>query len=237
MVPIPMRFAGFIKTTLLDWDGMVACTVYLPGCNFLCPFCHNKELVLHPEENQLIEESTILEFVEENSDFLDGVVISGGEPTLNPDLHRFIKELRSRGMKIKLDTNGSRPDVLEDLLGAGMLDYVAMDVKATLDDRYALAAGKDVDLEALKRSIGIIIDSSVDHEFRTTVVPHIVRDEDMESIAESVKGARRYCLQQFRPKVTLDDNLSVLDPYKESKILDMARRVKPFVQKVQIRGL
>ncbi|MFA7342007.1 MAG: anaerobic ribonucleoside-triphosphate reductase activating protein [Candidatus Methanomethylophilaceae archaeon] len=232
-----MRFAGFIKTTLLDWDGMVACTVYLPGCNFRCPFCHNKDMVLHPEDNQLIEESTILDFVEENSDFLDGVVISGGEPTLNPELHRFIKELRSRGMMIKLDTNGSRPDVLEDLLGAGLLDYVAMDVKASLDDRYSMATGVNVDLQALRDSIRLIIDSGVDHEFRTTVVPHIVREEDVDSITESVRGARRYSLQQFRPKVTLDENLSVLDPYPESKILEMARRAKPRVQKVQIKGL
>jgi pyruvate formate lyase activating enzyme len=232
-----MRFAGFIKTTLLDWDGKVACTVYLPGCNFRCPFCHNRELVLHPEDNMLIEEETVLDFVDENTDFLDGVVISGGEPTLHPELHRFIKELRSRGMLIKLDTNGSRPEVLEDLLGANMLEYVAMDIKSSLDQRYAMAAGAEVVLDDLQRSIRMIIDSGVDHEFRTTVVPHLVREEDILSIAEAVQGARRFCLQQFRPKITLDENLSVLDPYPESKILEMARQVKPWVRQVQIRGL
>lgn len=233
-----MRFAGFIKTTLLDWDGMVACTVYLPGCNYRCPFCHNRDIVLHPEEHQKIEEEAIFEYVEENNDFLDGVVISGGEPTLHPDLYRFITTLRQKGMKIKLDTNGSNPDVLDDLLGAKLLDYVAMDVKALLDEKsYNMAAGTSVDLAALKRSISLIIDSGVDHEFRTTVVPHLVREDDPEQIAIALKGARRYVLQQFRPLVTLDENLTVLDPYSETVIMDMARKAKKHVRKLSLRGI
>lgn len=233
-----MRLAGFIKTTLLDWDGMVACTVYLPGCNYRCPFCHNRDIVLHPEEHQKIDEEVVFEYVDENSDFLDGVVISGGEPTLHPDLHRFIIALRQKGMKIKLDTNGSNPDVLDDLLGAGLLDYVAMDVKALLDEKnYDMAAGVKVDLSALKRSISLIIDSGVDHEFRTTVVPHLVREDDPERIAMALNGARRYVLQQFRPLITLDDALNVLDPYSEAKIMDMARKAKKYVRQLNLRGI
>ncbi len=232
-----MRFAGFIKTTLLDWDGKVACTAYLPGCNYRCPFCHNKDLVLDPEGNQEIDGEDILRYVEEHGDFLDGVVISGGEPTLHPELHRFIKELRSRGMKIKLDTNGSRPDVLEDLLGAGLVDFVAMDVKTALNERYALAAGVEVNLDDLRRSIKVILDSGVDHEFRTTVVPHIVTEEDIDSIAEEIRGARLYALQQFRPTVTLDENLSVLDPYPESEMLAMAKQAQAELRKVVLRGV
>lgn len=233
-----MRFAGFIKTTLLDWDGMVACTVYTPGCNFRCPFCHNRDIVLHPEEHQKIEEEAIFEYVEENRDFLDGVVISGGEPTMHADLYRFIRALRQKGMKIKLDTNGSNPDVLDDLLGAGLLDYVAMDVKALLEeDRYSMATGVKVDMDAIKRSISLIIDSGVDHEFRTTVVPHLVREEDPEQIAIALNRARRYVLQQFRPLVTLDENLGVLDPYTETKMLDMARKAKRHVRQLSLRGI
>ena len=124
-----MKIVGFIRTTLLDWDGMVACTIYLAECDFRCPYCHNKSIVLNPEEADELDEEKIFNYIQENSDFLDGVVISGGEPTLNKDLPVLIKKLRSMGMKIKLDTNGYHPDVLEDLIGAGYIDKVAMDIR------------------------------------------------------------------------------------------------------------
>ena len=164
-----MKIVGFIRTTLLDWDGMVACTIYLAECDFRCPYCHNKEIVLNPEEADELDEEKIFEYIKENSDFLDGAVISGGEPTLNKDLPVLIKKLRSLGMKIKLDTNGYHPDVLEDLIGAGYIDKVAMDIKAPLTkERYSAVAGTEIDHELLKRSIKIIMNSGIDYEFRTT---------------------------------------------------------------------
>jgi len=230
-----MRIVGFLKTSLLDWDGKVSAVIYLEGCNFRCPFCHNRDIVL-PGRIEEVPFDRIKEYLVENADFLDGVVISGGEPTLNPDLLSLIKEIRSLGLEVKLDTNGTNPDMLDDLLGAGMLDYVAMDVKAPLDERYSHLSGVDGDPELIRRSIGLIMSSGVDYEFRTTVVPVLIKEDDVEEIARAVKGARKYVLQQFRPNVTLDAKLEALDPYPASRIRAMAETVRPYVRKVIIRG-
>lgn len=232
-----MKISGFLKTTLLDWDGKVACTIYLAGCNFRCPYCHNRGLVLNPGEVEDIPLDSILEYVESNSDFLDGVVISGGEPTLNKDLPDLIKKLRGLGMKIKIDTNGTMPDVLDDLIGAGMVDFIAMDVKAPLDGRYSSVTDTTVDVADIRRSIRIIMDSGVDYEFRTTVVPILIKPEGMEDIFREIRGAKRYRLHQFRPKNCLDENLTALDPYPESVLMDMAEKAKAYVRDVRIRGI
>jgi pyruvate formate lyase activating enzyme len=231
-----MRIVGLIKTSLLDWDGKVTSVIYLAGCNFRCPFCHNADLVLRPAEMPEVDMDALEEYLQEQADFLDGVVVTGGEPTLNEDLPQLIKWLRDKGLKVKLDTNGTNPDMLEDLLDAGMLDYVAMDIKAPLDESYNDLSGVDAPLEQLKRSISIIMDSGVDYEFRTTVVPILLKEEDIERIAAFIGGARRYALQQFRPGVTLDEKFSVLDPYPAARIRDMAERAGRYVRNVVIRG-
>ncbi len=233
-----MKIVGFIRTTLLDWDGKVACTIYLAECDFRCPYCHNKEIVLNPEEADELDEEKIFNYIQENSDFLDGVVISGGEPTLNKDLPKLIKKLRGMGMKIKLDTNGYHPDVLEDLIGAGYIDKVAMDIKAPLTkERYSAVAGTDIDPELLKRSIKIIMESGIDYEFRTTCSPILIKPEDIEEIGKAIKGAKNYNIQQFRPKICLDDRLEHIDPYKDSVILEMAETAKKYAKNVKVRGL
>ena len=180
-----MKIVGFIRTTLLDWDGKVACTIYLAECDFRCPYCHNKDIVLNPEAADELDEEKIFNYIQENSDFLDGVVISGGEPTLNKELPDLIKKLRGMGMKIKLDTNGYHPDVLEDLIGAGYIDKVAMDIKAPLTkERYSAVAGTEIDPELLKRSIRIIMESGIDYEFRTTCSPILIKPEDIDEIGK-----------------------------------------------------
>lgn len=232
-----MRIAGFLKTTLLDWEGMVACTMYLAGCDFRCPYCHNRDMVLRSNELDAVELGPILKYIEENSDFLDGVVISGGEPLLNKDIRELIKKLRGLGMKIKIDTNGNHPDVLDDLIGAGLVDMVAMDIKAPLNEKYRIATDSDMDVENIRRSIRIVMDSGIDYEFRTTVAPVFVKEEDIESICREIKGAKKYRLHQFRPKNTLDESLSVLDPYPESKVLKMAEDARKYVKDVKVRGI
>ena len=232
-----MKIGGFIKTTLLDWEGKVACTIYLTGCDFRCPYCHNRDLVLHPDQVEGVDEKKMLEYIEENSDFLDGVVISGGEALINAGTLPLIKKLRKLGMKIKIDTNGNHPDVLEDLLGAGLVDMVAMDIKTSLNERYNSATGSKVDAENIRRSIDIVMSSAPDYEFRTTVVPIFVKPEDIENICKEIKGAKKYRLHQFRPKNTLDEALSVLDPYPESKVLGMAEIARKYVKDVKIRGI
>ena len=232
-----MKIGGFIKTTLLDWEGKVACTVYLTGCDFRCPYCHNRDLVLHPDEVEGVDEEKVLEYIKENSDFLDGVVISGGEVLINAGTLPLIKKLRKLGMLIKIDTNGSHPDVLDDLLGAGLIDMVAMDIKTSLNERYNSATGSKVDVENIRRSIRIIMDSAPDYEFRTTVAPIFVKLEDIENICREIKGAKKYRIHQFRPKNTLDETLSVLDPYPESKVMEMAEIARKYVKDVKIRGI
>jgi pyruvate formate lyase activating enzyme len=233
-----MKIVGFIRTTLLDWDGMVACTIYLAGCDFRCPYCHNKSIVLDPDGAEELDDVKIINYIIENSDFLDGAVISGGEPTLNKDLPILIKKLRSFGLKIKLDTNGYHPDVLDDLIGAGLIDKVAMDLKAPLTkERYSSVAGRDIDPDILRRSIKIIMESGIDYEFRTTASPILIKPEDIEDMCKEIRGAKCYAIQQFRPKTCLDDRLEAIDPYKDSVILSMAETAKKYVKNVKVRGL
>jgi pyruvate formate lyase activating enzyme len=232
-----VKIAGFIKTTLLDWDGMVACTIYLAGCNFGCPYCHNAAMVVDPAGVEEISEDAVLRYINENTDFIDGVVVSGGEPLTNVDLRILLKKLKALGVKVKIDTNGSLPDALDDLIGSGLIDKVAMDVKSSLNSRYNAAAGVNVDINAIKRSIRVIIDSGIDHEFRTTAVPIFVKEDDIKNICEHIKGAKRYRIHQFRNKMTLDDSLSVLDPYPESELIKMAEIASGYVKDVKIRGI
>lgn len=232
-----VKIAGFIKTTLLDWDGMVACTVYMAGCNFRCPCCHNAAIVMNADEVEGINENIVLDYIRENSDFIDGVVVSGGEPTMNEDLHKFLRKIRSVGIKVKVDTNGMYPERLDDLIGSGLVDMIAMDVKTSLNERYSSAAGTNADVEKIKRSIDLIINSGVDYEFRTTAVPIFVKPDDIKNICENIKGAKRYRIHQFRNKVTIDDSLTVLDPYPESKLMEMADIAKNYVKDVKIRGI
>jgi pyruvate formate lyase activating enzyme len=232
-----MKIAGFIKTTLLDWDGKVACTVYLAGCNFRCPYCHNGEIVINAESVDSVDENYILGYIEDNSDFIDGVVVSGGEPLMNSDLGSFLKKIKALGVMVKLDTNGAFPERLDDLIGAGLIDMVAMDVKSSLNERYDAAAGVGTDIESIRKSIDIIINSGVDHEFRTTAVPVYVKEDDIRNICGNIKGSKRYRIHQFRNKTTMDDTLSVLDPYPESRIIEMAEIAKEYVKDVKIRGI
>lgn len=192
-----MKIAQLLPTTLIDYPGKVAALAYTAGCNFRCPFCHNSELVL-PEKirtMQLIPENDVLYFLRERGNFLDALSITGGEPTLHDDLPRFIKRVKQLGLLVKLDTNGSHPEVLKELFDDHLLDYVAMDVKGPAN-RYDDLAGVHVDLDAIRRSIKLIMNRAPDYELRTTVAPTIT-PEDIEKTVELVQGAKRYFLQAF----------------------------------------
>ncbi len=233
---LKMRIVGMLKTSLLDWDGHVVSTIYLPGCNFRCHFCHNKEVVMEPESLREVPLPEVIGFLKDNVDFLDGVVITGGEPTMHPDLPDLINEIRKTGLKVKLDTNGTNPDMLKDLIDAGVIDYVAMDIKAPLGSRYDDVADVTVPMEKVKRSISIIMESGIDYEFRTTVVPVLVSAGDIEAIAAYIGGAKKYALQQFKPRNTIDPNFHVVRPYSKGTVLAMAEAAKQYVKKVIIRG-
>jgi len=209
-----MKIAQILPTTLIDYPNRVAALIYTPLCNFRCPFCHNSELVL-PEKIrklQLIPEDDILYFLREREKFLDALCITGGEPTLQEDLPRFIERVKRIGLLIKLDTNGSRPEVLKELFDNHLLDYVAMDIKGPAK-RYSELAGVHVDLDAVRHSIKLITDRAPDYEFRTTVAPTITT-KGIEDTVELVQGAKRYFLQQF--VVPTDKDL--VDPTWNGKI-------------------
>jgi pyruvate formate lyase activating enzyme len=230
------RIAGFNRTSLLDWDGRVSAVIYLPGCNFRCPFCHNRELVLTPEVYEEVPIEFIEAYVKENSEFLDGIVITGGEPTIHRDLPDLVKRIKALGMRVKLDTNGTNPEMLKDLIDAGLIDFVAMDLKAPLDESYDDLAGTKVEVEKIKRSIQIIMSSGIDYEFRTTMVPILLKPEDYERMAAYVGTARKFVLQHFSPRNTIDPNLSVIKPLDDAKVRAIAERCKPYVRRLVIRG-
>jgi len=192
-----MRIAYVLPTTLIDYPGKVAALAFTAGCNFRCPFCHNCELVL-PEKIKklkLIPENEVLYFLREREKFLDALCITGGEPTLQEDLPRFIERAKRLGLLVKLDTNGSHPEVLKELFDAHLLDYIAMDLKGPAA-RYDEMAGVHVDMAAITRSIRLIIDRAPDYEFRTTTAPTITA-KDIKEAVSLIAGAKRYFLQQF----------------------------------------
>ncbi len=205
-----MNIGGYQKLTLIDFPGTLATTVFTIGCNFRCHFCHNPELVLGSAnllsgtENKTEQE--FFAFLNKRKGKLGGVCITGGEPTLQPDLIEFIKKVRAMGFLIKLDTNGARPDVLKKLLDLKLLDFVAMDIKNKLE-KYSETVGVKVDTERIKLSVDLIRNSRVPYEFRTTVVPGIHEEEDFLEIAQWLSGARAYYLQEYREEVILNKEL------------------------------
>ena len=191
-----MLLKGLQKLTLLDFPGKVACTVFTGGCNFRCPFCHNASLVTHMDDKS-IDESEFFSFLNKRLGILDGVCISGGEPTLQPDLYGFVKKIKDMGYAVKLDTNGYRPDVLKKLCNDGLVDYVAMDIKNS-PEKYALTAGLDtIDIAKIKESADFLMNGNTPFEFRTTVVSELHKREDFDSIGQWLKGDEPYFLQAF----------------------------------------
>lgn len=231
-----MKIIGFIETSLLDWDGHIVASIYLPGCNFRCPYCHNKNAVLNPNSFDEIPIDYIESYISENKDFLDGIVVSGGEPTIHDDLQDLLKKIKGLGLKVKLDTNGTNPDMLEYLISENLIDYIAMDVKAPLNTKYSDAAGVKVNLEDIKRSIDLIESSGIDYEFRTTIVPIFLSKDDVYSIISELSGSKKYALQQFRPDYTLDPALSELKPYPSETIMDLADAAQKVIKTVTVRG-
>lgn len=226
--------AGYHPTTLIDWPGRLACIVFLPRCNFRCPFCHSGSLLSDPKETIPLE--AILSHIASRRGWIDGVVICGGEPTLWPSLGALCATLRRAGLRVKLDTNGSRPDRLGQLLAAGLLDAVAMDLKAPLDDRYGRAAGVPVDLEAIRRSIDLVRGSGLEHEFRTTVCPALLVEEDIRAMGEAIAGAASWVLQRFEPAQALDPALREVQPYGPDRMEALADVGRATVGRCFVRG-
>lgn len=191
-----MIIQGLQKLTVLDFPGQVACIVFTAGCSFRCPFCHNATLVKAEGDN--ISEEEVLAYLKKRQGILDGVVITGGEPTIQKGLKEFIIKIKNLGYKVKLDTNGYHPEVLEDLLNDGLVDYVAMDIKNS-KDKYAVTVGlQNIDILRIERSVELLKNCNIPYEFRTTTMEEFHSEEDIKSIAEWLKGAKKYFLQSFK---------------------------------------
>ncbi len=225
-----MEIGGFEAVSLLDYPGMISSIVFFAGCNMRCPFCHNPDLVLRNRENlKMISPSEALKRLSQMSGFIDGVTITGGEPLLQPGIEDFIRHAKSIGLKVKLDTNGLSPDRLKRILSGKMADYVAMDIKAPLEDgRYEKAAGMHIPalLSRIRQSIDLIRISGVPHEFRTTVAPGIISPLELIAIAQEIKGADAYYIQQFRNKVTLDPKLHSTPPFPIADLESACLKIK-----------
>lgn len=213
-----MKIGGLQKLSLIDYPGKICAIVFTQGCNFRCPYCHNPELVDPRRYGPVFPEAQVISFLEKRKGKLEALSITGGEPTLQPDLEKFIKTVKELGFLVKLDTNGSRPDVIERLASSRLVDFWAMDVKGPLH-KYGAIAGVPVDVEKIKRSISLIIASGVEHEFRTTVVRSMLDREDLLEIAQLVKGADSFALQGFVPVKTLDEDFLMETTYGADEFL------------------
>jgi pyruvate formate lyase activating enzyme len=211
-----LQIKGFVETSLCDWDGCIASVIFLAGCNLRCPFCQNGDLIDGYESLPSISFQAIAKYLKSNASWIDGVVLTGGEPTIWSDLAGLAQAIKQLGFSVKLDTNGTRPDKIIELVGLGAVDYVAMDVKAPLDDRYECAAGCPVELDAIRRSIEVVSGFGEAYEFRTTVVPGLIGEEEIDLIAQAIGGARRYVLQRFVPENSLDKSMQRAVPYDDS---------------------
>jgi pyruvate formate lyase activating enzyme len=232
-----IKIGGLQKTTLIDYPGQVAATVFLIGCNFRCPFCYSAELVL-PEKIKLqprISEKEFFDFLKERKGLLQGIVICGGEPTINEDLPDFIKKIKKLDFLVKLDTNGSNPEMLKRLIEEKLIDYVAMDIKAT-KEKYEKASGIKVNINNIEKSVKILKEDKIDYEFRMTVVPTLHSKEDIIKIARWIGPAKKFCLQNFWAEKTLNPEFAKIKPYPDEFFESIKEEASPYFGICEVRN-
>lgn len=231
-----MRIGGLQKITLIDYPGKVAATVFFIGCNFRCRFCYNSDLVL-PErikKQKTISQKIFFNFLKARKNLLEGVCIGGGEPTIYKDLPEFIKKIKKMSFLVKLDTNGTNPTMLKQLIDKKLVDYVAMDIKAPKGN-YEEVVGKKINIKNIEESIKILKKGKVDYEFRTTIVPTLHKKEDIIKIAQWIKPAKKYFLQNFLQKSTIDKKLEKVRPYPKEFLVEIQKEIAPFFEICKVR--
>lgn len=230
-----MHITGLQKLTLLDFPERIACTVFISGCNLRCPFCHNASLVVTNSQEDHISENELISFLQSRRGLLDGVCITGGEPTIYGDeLMALIQKIRGLGFAVKLDTNGTNPSLLTELINEGLLDYVAMDIKNSPENYTKTCGGIDV-LAKAHESVKILMNSDVEFEFRTTVCHPLHTTEDIRQIGAWLKGTEKYFIQQFVDSGNLIG--SGMTPLSESEMEEMRQAVLPWIPNAQVRGV
>ena len=234
-----MLIGGLQKLTLIDYPGKIACTVFTVGCNFRCHFCHNPELIdpARFKLSEIIEEKSFFDFLNSRRGLLDGVCITGGEPTLYPDLPEFIKKIKALGFFVKLDTNGTNPEMLLALVAEKLIDYAAMDIKTSpRKDSYEKVTGVAVDFNNVQKSIKAIMQGGLEYEFRTTVVPALHSEEDILEIADFIKGAKKYYLQKFRAgEKILNPDFREIKSYPEEFLKELREKIKGNFEICEVR--
>ena len=230
-----MLIKGLQKLTLLDYPGMVACTVFLGGCNFRCPFCHNGSLVLPERMGETIDLDSFFAFLDARRGRLQGVCVSGGEPTLQADLPEFLAEIKARGFSVKLDTNGTNPEMLFSLINDGLVDYVAMDIKNS-PEKYLQTAGLNAEflLRGVKESASLLMQGRVDFEFRTTLMKELHSVEDMRAIGQWLAGGEKFFLQTYREEGDLI--VGGFTPFTKEETERLLQIVKLYLPNAEIRG-
>jgi pyruvate formate lyase activating enzyme len=228
-----MRINGFTGVSLINYRDRICSVVYTSPCNFKCPFCHNGALI---DENPFtMAEYEVLNDINSRKNFIDGVTITGGEPTLQPDIARFLGLIHEMGLNTKMDTNGYAPEVLRELISRKLVDHVSMDIK-TSPEKYPLACGVDVDFSIIEESVEILKNSRIDYDFRTTVVPGLVDKEDLREIGKAIKGAKLYVLQQYNNRETFNRKFAQVAPYAD-EILDVfAAMMQKYVKEVRVHN-
>lgn len=230
-----MKIKGFIETSFVDWDGKISSVIFLPGCNFKCVFCHNHKLVFNYKDLPDIPWNEIKKKILHHKGWIDGVCISGGEPLMEPCLVPLIEEIRNMDFLVKLDTNGSFPDELKLLFDKKLIDYVAMDLKAPLDERYDRITQTKVDLSKIRESIALILKSNIGYEFRTTMVPGYSGKDELTAIAKEIKGAEKFILQNFNPQDTLCVDLKKIQPYTEMEMDEFKTAIEGYARFSKVR--
>lgn len=229
-----MLIKGLQKTTLLDFPGKVACTVFTGGCNFRCPFCHNASLVTRLDDAPDISEQEVLSYLSKRKGILDGVCITGGEPLLQTDIIPFLQKIKDLGLLVKLDTNGSKSEVLEKIISMGLVDHIAMDIKNSFD-KYAMTCGLDDIPQNIDKSIDLIMNCGIPYEFRTTVVKELHDPDDIRKMAERIKGANGYFLQGF-----IDSGNVLGGPfsaYSSEEMEQLLKIAQQYIPNASLRGI
>jgi len=234
-----MIIAGLQKTTLIDYPGKIACVVFLAGCNFRCPWCYSSELVLPLKivKQPRITEQEFFDFLRQRKGLLEGVVLCGGEPTINKELPQFIEKIKNLGFAVKLDTNGSNPEILKNLVQRNLVDYVAMDIKTSQKAIYDNLMTEGITLDKIKESAEFLKKGTIDFEFRTTVVNTVHTKEDFQEIAKWIGGPNvKYYLQNFRPEKTIDPAFEKIQPFKTVFLEEVAKEISLHFKLVQVRN-
>ncbi len=230
-----MKIGGFQKTSLLDYPENVSAIVWTVGCNFSCPFCYNKDLVLGNVEN--IPEEEIFSFLKKRKGLLDGLVISGGEPLMQKDIVQFAEKVKKLGFLIKIDTNGMHPDKLKELIDKKLVDYIAMDVKAPKKKYYSLT-GVITDIKKIEESIEIIKNSKIDYEFKTTFAPGLLGKKNIIDIAKWLKDSKKFYLQQFKNNAPLvSSKFENVEPYSEDELIETLNAIESYFEICEVRGI